>query len=914
MRRTINYALLLTALVLLPLTSLFAQQATNVDELNRLSRQFEREWRQMEKRVKAYAKANNIPVRQEFSNGTVIQLVDVVDGQPVFFKTDNLGAAITTRANQMWQGGSVGVVIEGEGYNKVGIWDGGAVRRTHQEFNNTGTQRVTAGDGATTTSDHATHVAGTIVAGGVNANAKGMAFRAQLKSYDWNSVESEMTTAAAAGMEISNHSWGNIRGWDQNQSTGQWTWYGTSSVSPTEDYLFGFYNSQARTWDIIANNAPYFLITKSAGNDRGEGPANAGQNGNPEKDGGVDGYDCIGGSGISKNVLTVGAVNEVLNYQGPSNVTMSSFSGWGPADDGRIKPDVVGKGVNVYSSTASSNSSYASLSGTSMSSPNVAGSMVLLQQLYQQTHNNTPMRASTLKGLVIHTADEAGPHIGPDYKFGWGLMNTARAGMVIREDGAAQNLIDEITLQANNPYIREVNVPGNQPLRVTISWTDVQGNVPPASLNPRTRALVNDLDLMVVDQNLNIYYPYRLDPDNPDAPPATDGKNYVDNLEQVYIPNPTSGTYTIIVQHDGPLTNNSQVFSLIVTGIDEYSAVPDCSAGMTSPANGSNNAFLNHLVTWTPAAFATSYDVYFGTDGGGVTPPTNMMNGVNLTTNSFRMNLQPVTTYYLMVQPRNSFGLNECSTIYSFTTMNVVNTYPYIQNVEAITAPNMPEGWSALNYGPQNWATTQLIGHNSQKSFALFTSNGQPFPMNNYLVSPPFQVEATKEYMITFAHRTFMPTNAEKLRLLWGTGGDTTTLTNVLYDNSSILTSNWLMGEALLQPGVDGYIFLAWHAYTPSGIGQFIDNIKVEDWGAVGVTESAERQIRINHNDGVLTIESETALQNGELVVSNAAGQVVFTDKLSGMRYSRPINLGKGLHVVTVRAKGVEKSARFIVF
>lgn len=914
MRRTTNHALLILALVFLPLAMLFAQQSTNVDELNRLTRQFDREWRQMEKRVKAYARANNIAVRQEFSDGTIIELVDVVDGKPVFFKTDNVGAAITTRANQMWQGGNVGVIIEGEGYSKVGIWDGGAVRRTHQEFNNTGVQRVTQSDAAATNSDHSTHVAGTIVAGGVNANAKGMAFRAQLKAYDWNSVESEMTTAAAAGMEISNHSWGNIRGWDQNQSTGQWTWYGTASVAPLEDYLFGFYNSTARTWDIIAYNAPYFLITKSAGNDRGDGPANAGTAGNPEKDGGIDGYDCIGGSGISKNILTVGAVNEVLNYQGPNNVTMSSFSGWGPADDGRIKPDIVGKGVNVYSPTAASNSSYGSLSGTSMSSPNVAGSIVLLQQLYQQTHNNVPMRASTLKGLVIHTADEAGPHVGPDYKFGWGLMNTSRAGMIIREDGAAQNLIDEITLQANNPFIREINVPGNLPLRVTISWTDVQGNVPPASLNPRTRVLVNDLDLMIVDQNLNIYYPYRLNPVNPDAAPATDGKNFVDNVEQVYIPTPAAGTYTIIVQHDGPLTNNSQVFSLIISGIDEYNAVPECSAGMTSPANGSTGAFLNHLVTWTPAAFASSYDVYFGTDGGGVTPPTNMMNGTNINTNSFRMNLQPETTYYLMVKPRNSFGINDCNVIYSFTTMAVVNTYPYIQNVEGVTAPNMPQGWSGLNYGPLNWATTQLIGQNSQKSFSLFTSNGQPFLMNNYLVSPPFQVEATKEYKITFGHRTFLPTNPEKLRLLWGTGGDTTSLTNVLYDMPEILTSNWLNGEALLVPGINGYIFLAWHAYTATGIGQFIDNIKVEDWGAVGVAESPERQIKINHKDGMLTIESDVALRDGEVIITNAAGQVLFTDRVNGVRYNRQLSLGKGLHIVTVRANGMEKSTRFLTF
>jgi hypothetical protein len=358
-----------------------------------------------------------------------------------------------------------------------------------------------------------------------------MAFRGQVHTYDWNSVTSEMSTAAAAGMEISNHSWGIIRGW--NYESGGWQWHGNTAVSPTEDYLFGFYNSDARTWDMIANQAPYFLMVKSAGNDRGEGPGNAGQGGNPEKDGGTDGYDCTSGSGCSKNTLTIGAVNEVLNYTGPSSVTMSSFSCWGPADDGRIKPDVVGKGVNTYSCTAGSNTAYQTMSGTSMSSPNVTGTMVLLQQLYQQTHDSIPMRASTLKGLVIHTADECGAYPGPDYKFGWGLVNAERAANIIIEDDVMQNSIDEITLENGGTYTRQVMASGTTPFWVTISWNDPYGAIPAAALNPRTPVIKHDLDLSIQDEQGNIYYPYKLDPLSPSAAPTTNSKNYVDNVEKV---------------------------------------------------------------------------------------------------------------------------------------------------------------------------------------------------------------------------------------------------------------------------------------------------------------------------------------------------------------------------------------------
>lgn len=906
------HKMVLALLLLVMVMPSMAQVETNVNALKKIAREQEKEWKQKKQRVEAYVRANNIEARQEFADGTIIELVDVVDGQSIYYKTDNAGAAITTRANQLWQGGSVGVVIEGEGYNKVGIWDGGAVRRTHQEFNNTGTQRVTQPDNATSQSAHATHVAGTVVAGGVNANAKGMAHKGQLKAYDWNSVETEMTTAATAGMEISNHSWGQIRGWNQDETTGAWTWYGSTSVSPVEDYLFGFYNSQARTWDQIAYNAPFFLITKSAGNDRGDGPSNAGQNGEPEKDGGLDGYDCIGGSGNSKNILTVGAVNEVLNYTGPSNVVMSSFSGWGPTDDGRIKPDVVGKGVNVYSLNSTNNTAYTTMSGTSMSSPNVVGSMVLLQQLYQQTHGGTPMRASTLKGLVIHTADEAGPNPGPDYKFGWGLMNTARAAEIIIED-QVQTVIDEITLANTQTYTRDLEIDGAESLRVTISWTDKQGNVQASALNNRTPSIVHDLDLRIVDESLNVYYPYKLDPDNPTAAATTNSKNTVDNVEQIYIAAPAAGTYTLIVDHAGSLTAD-QVFSLIISGIDEFNSLPECTAGLVSPVNGGSGAYLNHKVTWQPALFATGYDVYFGTDGGGVTTPTNILNGATVTDNFFRQNLEPLTTYYLLVKPRNTFGVAECQNIYSFTTMDVISQYPYEMTVEGATTPALPEFWTSIDNGLLSWTTTSLIGYNSSKAFACYSQNGQAQALNNWLISPPFQVSAAKEYKLTYAYRCFFPTTPESLKVAWGTDADDANLSNVLFDSQTISDQNWAVNNHLIVPGVDDHIFVGWHAYTPSGMGQFIDAVKLEDWGAVGVAESPEKKITVDYNGGLLSVSFMDKFSDLTLKITNLAGQTLLMERISGSEnYAKEIDLNQGLYIISVIGSDFEKNTKILL-
>lgn len=877
--------------------NLLAQVGTNVEALQQIAIQSEQEWKQMKARAEAYAEAHQLPIRQEFEDGTIIQLVDVVDGIPQYYTTHNLGAAITTRANQLWPGGSVGVDITGEGYDKLGIWDGGAVRTTHQEFTNLGPTRVTQVDGASSQSSHATHVSGTMIGGGANPNAKGMAYKGLLKAYDWNSAESEMSLAAQNGMEISNHSWGYIRGWNYNGNT--WVWQGNANISPDEDYQFGFYNNSARAWDAIANSAPYFLMVVSAGNDRGEGPSNAGQGGNAEKDGGLDGYDCVADWSASKNTLTIGNVHEVLNYTGPSSVIMNSSSGWGPTDDGRIKPDVVAKGTDTYSSIANSNTSYAYYTGTSMSSPNTAGTLALLQQLYQQTHNGNRMRASTLKGLTIHTADEAGPNPGPDYMFGWGLVNAERAANIILEDDVQQNAIDELTLTSGGSYTRDVTISGGNPFWVTLSWTDPQGVIPPPSLNPRTPAIKNDLDLRITDSEGNTYYPYRLDPDNPGAMATNLTKNYVDNVEKIYIDNPQQGTYTITVDHEGNLTGSSQVFSLIISGIDEYTGVPQCSEALVSPVDQETDILLNQEISWMPAPFATSYDVYFGTDGEGTATPTNVYNGENFAENGFVFHMQPLTTYYLKVIPRNNIGTNDdCNTIWSFTTMPAISSFPYLTDVEDVTVPELPFHWQSLNYSDLKWASTNLIGASGSKSVSCYSNNGQNKAFNNWLVSPPIAVEAGKEYFVTFKYRSFLPNTPEKLSLSWGVAADSLIMTNVVFENLSFNDPSWLNGEALVIPETDGHIFLGWHASNNNGLGVFVDDMKVEDWGAVGTDEhnTAERLMYVSNN--VLHIDCSDAKTTSNIQLLNAAGQTVFTASIApGEQLRQKIDLPSGVYV-----------------
>jgi len=545
----------------------------NTSELDRLSQIWQERFLQRNNEAKEIATRLNLPIRKEMSDGTLVELQYFDErGFPHYYKTDNADAAESISTDEVYSGGAAGTSLNGAGIT-VREWDGGAVLTTHQEYGG----RVTQVDSPSSTHYHATHVAGTIMASGVQPAAKGMAYAAMLRAFDWNGDQAEMASEASGGALLSNHSYGWVVGWAwgdwANPGTSEWHWMGDPAISPVEDYNFGFYNSQTQAWDQISRNAPYYLIVKSAGNDRNDnGPGAGGAHkvwvgsswisSTTTRD--PDGqYDCLGPKSCAKNILTVAAVNDVPGgYSTPGNVTMTSFSSWGPADDGRIKPDISANGYNLYSTFDGNNSDYSSISGTSMSSPSVTGSLALIQEHYSE-QTRAYLKAATLKGLVLHTADEAGSNPGPDYEFGWGLMNTQKAVEMINNNGATA-LIEEHSLANGGSFSLDITALGTQPLEVTICWTDPAGTPVADAVDPANPMLVNDLDLRVTKTGFT-GYPWKLNRLSPASAATQNSDNAIDNVEKVYVGSPTASSYTITVTHKGSLSS-SQNFSIIVSG------------------------------------------------------------------------------------------------------------------------------------------------------------------------------------------------------------------------------------------------------------------------------------------------------------------------------------------------------------
>ncbi|MGY8934451.1 MAG: S8 family serine peptidase [Flavobacteriales bacterium] len=506
---------------------------------------------------------------KEMPNSGRAELVGVYkNGKPKYYTTSNREGGITTRADKVHTGGGANLELNGQDMI-VGEWDAGATRENHPLFNG----RVNQMDNSPQYDNHATHVAGTMIGNGeeVNGAAIGMAPEAVLHAYDWYSDSGEMIAAAADGLLVSNHSYGqNIDGMDP--------------------VYLGAYASNARGVDNILYNAPYYLSVWAAGNDR--------QSGVNSEDGG---YDYLHGWGTAKNTLVVAAVYEVLDYTGPNSVNMSGFSNWGPTDDGRIKPDISAKGVNMYSSVNASN--YANYSGTSMASPSVAGSILLLQQHYNNL-NLTYMKSSTLRGLVLHTADEAGNYPGPDPRFGWGLLNIERAAEVITSIGTT-TVFKEEEVQNREVYTFSVQSNNVDDLEVSLTWTDPPGIVQNSGIeDDPIPSIINDLDLRVSQDGGATFMPWKLDPENFSGG-AINGDNLVDNIEKIEVID-ASGEYIIQVSHKAAaLVNNVQAFSLIVTGISNEEFILSSHEGIVEHCIGVDSADFNIDLDFSSDAYDT---------------------------------------------------------------------------------------------------------------------------------------------------------------------------------------------------------------------------------------------------------------------------------------------------------------------
>lgn len=528
-------------LILVLLFSMYSIVIYSQQDLKTLVEETERHIQEQKKRVNTYKSSQSKTLKEE---NHIRRLRDVLNGYPIYIEDLNQKAEEALRTEYL-KNTFLGHELKGSGYT-IGIWEvGGIPELLHAEFiDSDSISRIIIKDDSEEETFHATHVAGTLIAKGKNIEAEGMATEAILHAYDEEEDFVEVISALENNdLIISNHSYGfpveNLEG---------------------NEWFMGAYSSESYNWDQIINFFPYYTPVFAAGND-----------GTTNYEGGfLSGYDKLTGSINSKNTLSVANASriEIGRRTGifeSAEINLSSSQG--PTDDGRIKPDITGLGTGIRSTALESG--YRNATGTSMASPNVAGSALLLQELHMKLTNQF-MLSSTLKGLISVTADDAGEE-GPDPLFGWGVMNSKRAAEAIINEGDG-DIIKEITLTDGDKHTYRIENSTGKPMKVAIAWNDPAGVFVRDTFNDPTPVLVNDLDVRVKNvANQEEYFPWKLDMADP-AGAAQRGDNIVDNIEVIEIDE--QGVFDINITHKGELKmrndEQKQVYSLIIlNGIEQ---------------------------------------------------------------------------------------------------------------------------------------------------------------------------------------------------------------------------------------------------------------------------------------------------------------------------------------------------------
>jgi hypothetical protein len=193
-------------------------------------------------------------------------------------------------------------------------------------------------------------------------------------------------------------------------------------------------------------------------------------------------------------------------------------------------------------------------------------------------------------------------------------METAKASGLIANDATngLKNYLKEVMLNNGQSIQFPVVSAGGagNPLWVTICWTDPAGagNAITNVDNP-TIKLVNDLDLRVISPNGTTNFPWLLNPDLTNrtatarSAAATSGDDNRNTVEQVYIANPASGTYTVNVTHKGTLTN-SQWVSILISGNVAQQAPPLL-------INNTIQVATNQMAIGWPAVVGGRYQVQY---------------------------------------------------------------------------------------------------------------------------------------------------------------------------------------------------------------------------------------------------------------------------------------------------------------
>lgn len=526
----------------------------------------------------------------------------------------------------------------------------------------------------------------------------------------------------------------------------------------------GAYDADAQNYDALVRDAqPTGSAVATAGNQgmvfvfaAGNAGANASGTIVPQS---------VGSPGTGKNIICVGAAENVQAFGGadssgvPDSGANSAndvidFSSRGPCADGRFKPDLcapgthisggvaqaanpsatgtaigcfdgsgVSGGVNSFYFPSAGQQFYTASSGTSHSTPGIAGACALLRQYFINQTLTPPSPAMTKAYLVNSTRYMTGTYANdtlPSQAQGMGSVNLGTAF-----DGVSRILRDQLTVDkftASGQVRTNTGVIADsaKPFRVTLAWTDAPGSTTGNAYN-------NNLDL-VVTVGGNTYKGNVFTGANSTTGGTADAKN---NLECVFIPAGVTGPFTVTVTaanlnsdgvpNEAPTVD--QDYALVIYNATAVTgpALQGAGYSLTSESCASPNGVVDPSETVTLNFSLQNIGVVNTTNlvatllaTGGVTSPSaaQTYGAVNtngtVVTQPFTFTASGICGGTVTATLALTDGTNSLGNV-TFTLPLGVQATLWSENFDGVTAPTLPVGWTTSAGGGQTvWTNSTL--------------------------------------------------------------------------------------------------------------------------------------------------------------------------------------------------------------
>jgi uncharacterized repeat protein (TIGR01451 family) len=530
----------------------------------------------------------------------------------------------------------------------------------------------------------------------------------------------------------------------------------------------------------------------------------------------------VGSPGTAKNVIVVGAAENVHSHatanggnsaagndgcstpdtEANSAADIASFSSRGPCADGRQKPDLVAPGTHVTGgvgqsvlttngtgtaiacfdgtgvcalpgggTTSNANNFfplgqqfYSTSSGTSHSTPGVAGACALLRQFFINASLTPPSPAMTKAFLVNSARYMTGTSANdtlPSPNQGMGGVNLGTAFDGVARVLRDQQTADKFTASGQTRTVNGTISDNTKPFRVTLAWTDAPGSTTGNAYN-------NNLDLTVTVGG-NTYKGNVFSGANSVTGGTADPRN---NLESVFIPAGVSGTVTVTVTaaninsdgvpNEAPALDqdyalviyNASETPVPVISTDGYAVTAESCSATNGIVDANETVTINFALRNVGTANTTNLvATLLATNG--VTSPSGAQTYGALTaggasvTQAFSFMASAACGSNLVVR----FALTDGVANLGEVSANILigQTAPiFTENFDSITAPALPSGWTTSAGGGQSAWTTVTTASDTAPNAAF-----SPAPAtvgSNQLVSATYFISSASA-QLSFRHR-----------------------------------------------------------------------------------------------------------------------------------------------------------------